>query len=314
MSRFTAEVYQNEYLPTDGSEVNAIVTIASTGGGAPQPAVRCRRDRDRRHVGLDGRPEDQDQGGPRGDRGRHRLHPRRRRRSRSSRERTAPSSCIQAPRQGLVAATAETREQAKRAVSSLKAGGGTAIGVWLTLAGELFTSRARRRPPRDPAHRRRERARDRRGARQAHSRRCEGRFQCDCRGVGTDWVVDELRRVATRLLGTVDIIADPADMAGDFRAMMETAMGKATGNVTLRVWTPQDAVVAFVRQVAPTIEELTDRAVRVDARTVDYPTGAWGEESRDYHVCIKVPPRAVGDEMLAGRVSLRRGRRGSRQA
>jgi hypothetical protein len=41
--------------------------------------------------------------------------------------------------------------------------------------------------------------------------------------------------------------------------------------------------------------------------TSDYPTGTWGEESRDYHVCVKVQPRAIGDEMLAGRVSLLEG-------
>src|SRR5208283_5519574 len=35
-----------------------------------------------------------------------------------------------------------------------------------------------------------------------------------------------------------------------------------------------------------------------------YPTGAWGEESRDYHLCIRVQPHEVGEEMLAGRVSL----------
>lgn len=81
-------------------------------------------------------------------------------------------------------------------------------------------------------------------------------------------------------------------------------MGKATGTVSLRCWTPQGAEVAFVRQVAPTIEELTDRALEVNALTADYPTGAWGEESRDYHVCITVHPRNVGDEMLAGRISL----------
>jgi von Willebrand factor type A C-terminal domain len=85
---------------------------------------------------------------------------------------------------------------------------------------------------------------------------------------------------------------------------METAMGKATGNVILRLWTPQGATVAFVRQVAPTIEELSDRASATGALTADYPTGSWGEESRDYHLCITVPPRAVGEEMLAGRVSL----------
>ncbi len=74
--------------------------------------------------------------------------------------------------------------------------------------------------------------------------------------------------------------------------------------MSLRLWTPQGATVAFVRQVAPTIEELTDRAVSVNPLTSDYPTGTWGEESRDYHVCIRVAPRNAGDEMLAGRVSL----------
>jgi hypothetical protein len=116
--------------------------------------------------------------------------------------------------------------------------------------------------------------------------------------------VDELRRIASVLLGTVDIIAEPDEMASDFRAMIERAMGKATRSVSLRLWTPQGTHVDFVRQVAPSIEELTDRATQVNPLTADYPTGSWGEESRDYHVCIKVQPRNVGDEMLAGRVTL----------
>ncbi len=93
-------------------------------------------------------------------------------------------------------------------------------------------------------------------------------------------------------------------MADDFHALMQAAMGKATGNVSLRLWTPQGASVAFVRQVAPAIEELTGRGAQVNPLTADYPTATWGRESRDYHVCINVPPREVGDEMLAGRVSL----------
>ncbi len=37
MSSFTAEVYQNEFLPLDGSEVNAIVTVSSSGSaGMPE--------------------------------------------------------------------------------------------------------------------------------------------------------------------------------------------------------------------------------------------------------------------------------------
>ena len=59
--------------------------------------------------------------------------------------------------------------------------------------------------------------------------------------------------------------------------------------------------------MAPTIEELTDRATASKPLTADYATGSWGEESRDYHVCIEVPPREAGDEMLAGRIGLLHG-------
>ena len=48
-------------------------------------------------------------------------------------------------------------------------------------------------------------------------------------------------------------------------------MQKMTRNVSLRLWTPQGAEVAFVRQVAPEIEDLTERAVAVNPLTDDYP-------------------------------------------
>jgi hypothetical protein len=116
--------------------------------------------------------------------------------------------------------------------------------------------------------------------------------------------VDELRRISTALLGTVDIIAEPQDMAADFKGLIEGAMGKTTSTAVLRLWTPQGATVRVVRQVAPTIEELADRGVRIDPLTVEYPTGAWGPEERDYHVQVNVAPRGIGDEMLAGRIGV----------
>jgi hypothetical protein len=203
----------------------------------------------------------------------------------------------------LVAASAESRAAAKEAVRRLGPGGGTAIGSWLRLAGRLF-----RAAPDHVCHavlltdgaNQHETAEEL----DAALAEVEGLFSCDCRGVGTDWQVSELRRIATRLLGTVDIIPDPQAMAEDFRAMMHRAMGKATGNMSLRLWTPQGSSVAFVRQVAPTIEELTGRGVRVNELTTEYPTATWGAEARDYHVCINVPPCAAGEEMLAGRISL----------
>ncbi len=302
MSGFTLEAYQNEYLPPDGTDVNAIVTVTSggaagavaglpdaaeivivdTSGSMGAPNAKIIAARDATSVAIDCIRDGVAFGVISGTAKPHRVYP---------------------EEGGLVLASAETRAQAKEAVRGLVASGGTAIGSWLALAKELFAT-----TPGRICHA----ILLTDGANQSETSEeldeiladCEGRFQCDCRGVGTDWVVSELRRIASTLLGSVDIIAEPTEMANDFRAIMESAMGKATGSVSLRLWTPQGATVAFVRQVAPTIEELTERAEAVNALTADYPTGTWGEESRDYHVCIKVQSRNIGDEMLAGRVSL----------
>jgi hypothetical protein len=301
MTSFTADVYQNEFLPSGGSEVNAVITVASVLDGAPAreleaaeivivdtsgsmdvPHAKISAAREATRVAIDCIRDGVAFGVISGSHEAELIYP---------------------DNKALVPASEATREAAKEAVGRLDPDGGTAIGSWLMLARWLFGPKPGRachailltdgkNEHETPAELDETLA------------ACEGRFQCDCRGVGTDWVVSELRRVGSKLLGTVDIVADPADLAADFRAMMEGAMGKTTANVSLRLWTPQGAEVAFVRQVAPTIEELTGRAAEVNALTADYPTGAWGEESRDYHVCIKVAPRNLGDEMLAGRISL----------
>jgi von Willebrand factor type A C-terminal domain len=86
---------------------------------------------------------------------------------------------------------------------------------------------------------------------------------------------------------------------------MGKAMAKRLADVSLRLWTPQHASVRFVKQVAPDVEDLTGRAEPSGQLAADYPTGAWGDgESRDYHVCVRVTPGAVGQEMLAARVSI----------
>jgi hypothetical protein len=301
MTTFTAEAYQNEYLPADGGEVNAVVTVTASDAA---PAVTSTQAAEVIIVDVSG-----SMGSPRA------------KLSAATRATAVAIDCIRDgvmfgviagndtaravyPQEGgLVAASPQTREDAKRAVARLKATGGTAIGSWLALAKELFAAapeairhailltdgQDEHETPEELA---------------AVLADCEGSFQCDCRGVGTDWEVQELRRIATTLLGTVDIVAEPAGLQDDFQVMIERAMGKATGDVSLRLWTPQGATVAFLKQVAPTIEDLTVRANPVDALTADYPTGAWGDESRDYHLCVHVQPRAVGEEMLAGRVGL----------
>ena len=204
----------------------------------------------------------------------------------------------------LAVADAATRQSAKQAVSGLLPRGGTAIGQWLRLAHSMFTAH-----PASLQH-----AILLTDGRNEHETPeqlteaislCEGAFSCDCRGVGTDWEVAELRRISSALLGTVGLVRDPAGLAADFTDMMETAMGKQVADVSLRVWTPQHATIRLVKQVAPDVEDLTDRRTPSGAQAGDYPTGAWGSgESREYHLGVQVVPAGVGQEMLAARVSL----------
>ena len=301
MTSFTMETYQNEYLAEGAAEVNGIVTVTASGGGAAAvatdaaeiiiidisgsmnyPPTKIRAAQQASCAAIDCIRDGVWFGLIAGTKLAHQVY----------------------PDQGtLVPASSETRNQAKQAVMGLQAQGGTAIGAWLALANQLFATVPSAinhaillTDGKDESESAAELEQTLAAAR--------GRFQCDCRGVGTDWAVSELRKVASALLGSVDIVADPAQLTADFTAMVEQAMGKATADVALRVWTPQTAAVSFVKQVAPDVVDLTGQRAAVNDRVGDYPTGAWGEESRDYHVCVTVKPGAVGDEMLAARVSL----------
>jgi hypothetical protein len=203
---------------------------------------------------------------------------------------------------GLAVADATTRAAAKEALGHLEAGGGTGMSSWLLAARQLFEG--------SPASLRHAilltdgENWEAPGLLDQTLEVCRGEFQVDCRGVGTDWVVHQLRTIASALLGTVDIIPEPEQMAAEFRSLMEVAMGRAVPHTALRVWYPHGATVDFLRQVAPDVEELSSRGLQVDARTRHYPLGAWGTESRDYHLSMTVPANDVGVEMLAARVQL----------
>ncbi|MEV5674906.1 VWA domain-containing protein [Streptomyces sp. NPDC052179] len=315
--QFSVEVYQNAYLPDGGREVNAIVTVTSTGGGttggipltgaslspshlpgqAPNAAVVIMVDCS---GSMDYPPT----------------------KMRNARDATA--AAIDTLREGtqfavvagthvakdvypgngrLATADPQTKAQAKEALRRLSAGGGTAIGTWLRLADRLLAAAdvdIRHGIVLTDGRNEHEAPEDLRAALDS----CAGRFTCDARGVGTDWEVKEVTAIASALLGTADIVADPAGLAADFTQMMENAMGKEVADVALRLWTPVGVEIRFVKQVAPTVADLTDRRTGAGPRAGDYPTGSWGDESRDYHVCVQVPTAGIGQEMLAARVSL----------
>lgn len=150
--QFSVEVYQNAFLPEGGREVNAIVTVTSTGGGTtggiplagstPSPAYGPGQAPEAAVVlmvdcsgSMDYPPT----------------------KMRNARDATA--AAIDALREGtrfavvagthvakdvypgngrLAVADQQTKARAKDALRKLSAGGGTAIGTWLRLADRLL--------------------------------------------------------------------------------------------------------------------------------------------------------------------------------
>jgi hypothetical protein len=296
---YTAEAFQNEYLAMGASEVNAIVTVSSSGGEGGRRTAEATE-----IIVVDASGSMQAEG-------------------RMAAARQAAKAAVNAIDDGvrfaiiagvstaqqlfpdpgqLAVATTQSRADAVRAIDRLQASGGTAMGAWLLLANQLFEQR-----PGDIKHAILLTDGDngeRYGYLESVLEQIAGRFVCDCRGVGTNWKVSELRKIATAMLGTVDIVARPEGLTAAFEQMITKAMGKTAADVQLKVWTPVNATVRFVKQVEPQVMDLTGKRVEDGPRAGRYPLGSWGQESRDYHVCIDVPAGKSGDEMLAARISI----------
>jgi von Willebrand factor type A C-terminal domain/von Willebrand factor type A domain len=320
MTSFELRVFQNEYLPRGGTDVHAIVSVTASGFGAvTTEAVQVIM------VDCSGSMT----GG------------------KIAAARTATCKAVDKLRDGtwfavvsgreaaavvyptaprasptLACASPPTRAAAQHAVRRLYAEGGTAISTWLAQARRLFatapeaihhalllTDGKNESESADLLH--------------AELERCRGAFQCDCRGVGTDWDERELRGISDRLLGTTDIIPDPGEMDAEFAAIVERTMGRRVDAVVLHVWTPAGAAVRFVKQVGPEVLDLGPEVVlrQPDDETDDwgqvdvadparpllsvYPTGAWGgDEVREYHLCVVVPAQDVDVQMRAAGVAL----------
>ena len=195
MSTFTTECYQNEYLQLGASEVNAILTVTSevtashtgqpeaaeiviidTSGSMGAPRQKLEAAREATGIAIDCVRDGVAFGVIAG---------------------TDSATAVYPTDGTLVPASAPTRAEAKRALGRLRAQGGTAIGSWLTLAGELFATEPGRSchaillTDGENQHESDEHL-------DGVLAELEGRFQCDCRGVGTDWRVSELRRIASR--------------------------------------------------------------------------------------------------------------------
>ncbi|GCD97462.1 VWA domain-containing protein [Embleya hyalina] len=288
---FTIEINQNAYLPMGGHEVHAVAHIKAS--GLPTGMASARRGAEVIMVDTSGSMDFPS--------------------SKLKAAKQATKAAIDTLRDGtlfavvsgtgmasmvypfdevLVPADDRSRKEAKREVDKLRARGGTAMGQWLLMARRLLE------PHRDAIRHailltdgknESEREQDLAEA----IAYCEGVFVCDCRGIGLDWRVDEVRKISNALLGDIGLVSEPADLVADFTKMMENAMGKAVADVALRVRTINNARVKYVKQTYPVIDDLTARRSEVGPNAGDYPTGSWGGESKHYHICLEVEPDEV---------------------
>jgi Ca-activated chloride channel family protein len=208
--------------------------------------------------------------------------------------------------QRLVAATPGTRSEAKQAVKRLAAAGGTAMGSWLRLVNQLLD-------PHPEAVRHAILLTD---GRNEHETRqelddvlalCEGIFVCDARGIGDDWLPEELLRIVSTLRGSADAVRNDADLVADFTAMTQEAMGKVVPDLRLLISTTSFAGLRSVRQTYPTENDLTSSGVSINARTTRFSTGSWGNgEGREYHIRLAVDgaDHERNEDLLAARVDL----------
>lgn len=306
MADFTATVHQNEFLPDGGTDVHAIVSVTCTGAGTVAPMSGA--------SGETGEVIIVDVSGSMDIQGVQAA---------AYAASAALDQLVDGVWFAIVAGNHEaalcyptgttaamarmspqTRLEAKRSLQRLAPGGGTAMGRWLLAAAQLFGT--------VPSLSKRHAILLTDGANQHETpqelswaiEQVRGRFQADCRGLGAAWQVAEVRRIAEALMGTVELIRTWDGLSEDFASLMQQSMGRGVSDAELRVWAPQGAEVLFVKQVSPTLEDLSHRRTEVNPLTGGYATGAWGDETRDYHVAVRLAPKAVGQEQLAARVQL----------
>ncbi|MFI6027308.1 VWA domain-containing protein [Amycolatopsis magusensis] len=207
------------------------------------------------------------------------------------------------PARGLAPANAETRAEAKAAVRRLIAGGGTAMSTWLTLAARLFE-------PYPDAVRHAILLTDGKNQSETPERldqalaACAGKFDCDARGIGDDWDAAELERICGALHGQADAVLADAELAADFGGLIESSMGRAIPELRLRITTMPFTGLRFVKQVYPSLVDMTGQLRAVGERKLELPTGGWGAEHREYHLCFDVDTSALvrDKDMQLGRV------------
>lgn len=220
---------------------------------------------------------------------------------------------------GLAVVDAGTKAAAKRQVMSLRPEGGTAIGRWLTAAGELFATEPAAGFVRHAVlYTDGKNEHETPEALDSALSGCADRFVCDVRGVGGDWHYAELRHIAEMLHGDATAVLRIADLAEDFTQLMHRVQRLVVPRAYLRVQPGGRFRIGSIAQTYPVRVDLTRHqqpAAQPAARpaappaggaAVDVPLGPWEQQTRRYQLSLQFDPAALPpeDEIRAARVEL----------
>ncbi|MER7850595.1 serine/threonine-protein kinase [Kitasatospora sp. NPDC096077] len=230
----------------------------------------------------------------------------------------------------LVRATAATRAEARAALDRLAPLRTAGYGRWLRLADRLLAGHP-------DATRTAVLLMDRPNEAESPAElaavlaSCAGRFRCHVRGVGEDWEVSSARAVSSALAGTVDLVrqsvpaaaargagaGDPvtgprAGLWDGLRDGLRDELGaivrgdrQARGrDLALRVAAAPGGRVDFLKQVAPTVEDLTGAGHPVGPGTTEYRVDVPDGGGCDYHLRVLLPPGPAVGELAAADLEL----------
>ncbi|WP_354379593.1 serine/threonine-protein kinase [Streptomyces sp. PvR034] len=208
----------------------------------------------------------------------------------------------------LVRAGAATKAEAHAALARLEPVGAAAFGRWLRLADRLLTAhgdavrtaillmdlKATAESPEELA---------------AVLASCAGRFSCHARGIGTDWEVAPISAITTVLSGTMDIVMDPSgptsNLVGELASLIARTRQAFARHLALRVAMPGGGRVRYVKQLIPSVDDLTGHGYQVGPGTSEYPIEVLDGESREYHLLLDLPPGGdEEDEVIAAELSI----------
>ena len=276
---------------------------------------RGRRDHHRRHVRIDGVAVDQDPRRARRRRAGRARRDRRRHLVRSDRRRQRAPTLAYPHEPGMAPMDDDTRaaRQARRSSASTPAAAPRSAS-WLSCATALFS-----RPAATQRHailltdgkNECEHAAVLRGAVEPRRGRLPVRLPRRRRRLGGRGAPPDRDRAARHRSTSSP---SPSDMAADFEEMMRDVDGpRRRRRATLRVWAPQGAELLFVRQVAPTIEDLDRprgrRSARSSASSRPAPGATSPATTTSRSAC---PPQPFGQRAARRPGAARRRRRGRR--